>query len=196
VANDFELVLVRHAEAQSYSPDGDAGRRLTQAGHEAAAVLGRAFVALEWTWSHALISPFERARQTCEHVIEALNPLFMRIYDAPLSAPEVTELATPFGDVEALAHLIAARGWVLQSPAPRVVVFGHNPTLEALAALLLTGSTSTTPVRFGTACALHLLLEAPSPIDDILVPLEQAPLPTALLLGYYDQARLSALGGV
>jgi hypothetical protein len=116
---DFELVLVRHAEAQNYSPDGDAGRRLTEAGHAAARRLGQAFVAMEWTWSHALVSPYVRAQQTCEHAQDALSELFTRIYQAPLPTPEECALLTPGGDVAQLAHRIAARGWGLVSPAPR-----------------------------------------------------------------------------
>jgi phosphohistidine phosphatase len=192
---DFELVLVRHAEAQNYSPDGDAGRRLTEAGHAAARRLGQAFVAMEWTWSHALVSPYVRAQQTCEHAQDALSELFTRIYQAPLPTPEECALLTPGGDVAQLAHRIAARGWGLVSPAPRVIVFGHNPTLEALAGLLLTGDARQTPVTFGTATALHLLINAPSPIDSLLVPLDAPELPTAVLLGSYDQARLAALAG-
>lgn len=189
---DFELVLVRHAEAQSYSADGDAGRRLTEAGHGAARTLAAAFVALEWTWSHAFVSPFVRAQQTMQHTHDALSPLFERIYHAALPEAEESALLTPFNtDIEALAHLIAARGWALASPAPRVIVFGHNPTLEALAALLLEGTTSAQPVRFGTAEALHLFVNAPSHIDEILSPQDSPSLPTAVMLGFYDKARLA-----
>lgn len=123
----MDLILWRHAEAE---PDGpDLGRRLTARGVHQAERMG------EWLNRHlpdatrVLASPADRARQTAH----ALQRKFRVV-------PELAPGASP-------AAVLAAAGW----PDARepVVVVGHQPTLGAVAALLLSGAEAAWSVRKG-----------------------------------------------
>lgn len=123
-----EIILLRHAQADSLVPgEVDSERGLTLHGDVEADAVG------EWLKSHAanidvvLCSPARRAQQTAERVLSALGSDIMllsekRIYNA-----------TPGDLIDVLS---------LHEKIERVLLVGHNPGLETLAALLTTGQSS------------------------------------------------------
>lgn len=120
-----DIILLRHAHAESATPgQDDAARALSARGESEADAAGR------WLKDHgvvaplALFSPAARARQTCERVRGALEVADARsdsrLYDA-----------TP----AALIRVIEEH-----ADAPSVLFVGHNPGLENLVALLTEGA--------------------------------------------------------
>ncbi len=113
----MDLILWRHAEAEPGVPD--LGRRLTAKGHRQAERVGA------WLDRHLpddtriLVSPAERAQQTA----------------AALKRPRAT--ANAVGPGATVAAVLAAAGWP-DAREPALVV-GHQPTLGAVAAYLLSG---------------------------------------------------------
>lgn len=119
-----ELILLRHAHAEHGAPGvSDAERALSKRGREEAIAAG------SWMLEHGhipdrtLCSPARRARETLELVQDSIGTGEVEriddIYDA-----------TP-GDLIALADAHRDVG--------RLLLVGHNPGFEQLAALLSTG---------------------------------------------------------
>ena len=189
--NDFELLLMRHGQAQSWADGGDANRTLTESGAQAIARAAKAFVAMGWTWTKAWSSPFERTKQTSQIIWQTLH-------DANLTHPY--ELASPVHADELVVHadpyktarFITKQGHALQGPRPCVAIFGHQPNLAAVASLLL--STEHVNISLGQGDIIHLFVPAPSPFDTILDPKEEEPLPKATLLGFYPRHSLERIG--
>ena len=70
------LHIVRHAKAEDESPTGqDADRPLRKRGHRQAEALGRFFAAEQPRPQLVLASPYQRARETAEHIWAALDIL-------------------------------------------------------------------------------------------------------------------------
>lgn len=121
-----DLILLRHAEALPIAAGGsDRDRPLSVRGEIQAREAGAWLRAQGASFDAVLSSPARRARMTVERVLDALgdgvSPRFVAgIYEA-----------TP-GDLLALLERHV-------SAAPRVLLVGHNPGLEQLAALLLEG---------------------------------------------------------
>lgn len=121
-----ELILLRHAHAESSAPgQDDRARALSPTGLDEAKAAG------DWLRAHglmpdrALYSPAVRTRQT----LEALGDIGC----ADLREEEAIYDASP-GTLIALAD---AHG-----DARRLLLVGHNPGLEQLAALLHSGQSS------------------------------------------------------
>jgi phosphohistidine phosphatase SixA len=187
---DFELLIIRHGHALPYSAEGDAGRLLSERGHEEARTLANACHTLGWVWSAAFISELVRAQQTASHIYKKLADDYARSYDDALPEPEPTALLSPWNtDLDALIALITKRGFSLASPCPRIALFGHNPTLSALANQLVTGDPNHTVAPLHTAEVIHLLVNAPHPIDLALAPDHPTPV-TAELIRYWSQDAL------
>lgn len=119
-----ELILLRHAHAEPAAPgQDDFDRPLSRQGQAEAEAAGR------WLRQHGLVpdrvvtSPARRTRETLEQVLEIVGYVEQRqdarIYDA-----------TP-GTLIQLADEMCE--------FPRVLLVGHNPGLEQLAALLSSG---------------------------------------------------------
>ncbi len=123
----MDLILWRHAEAESGEPD--LGRRLTAKG------LQQADRMAAWLDQHlsattrVLVSPADRAQQTAL----ALKRKFRVV-------PELAPGASP-------AAVLAAAGW--PDAHEPVLVVGHQPTLGEVAALLLSGEEASWSVRKG-----------------------------------------------
>jgi phosphohistidine phosphatase len=113
----MDLILWRHAEAEPGEPD--LGRRLTEKGARQAARMAAWLRPHLPEASRVIASPADRAQETAA----ALGRKFRT----------VDELA-PGASVSAL---LAAAGWP-DSREP-VLVVGHQPTLGAVAAFLLSG---------------------------------------------------------
>lgn len=120
-----EIILVRHAHAETATPGGDDLARVLSVSGEAEADAAGA-----WLEKHAaaptcvLCSPAARSRQTCERILAVLGSADMR------SEPRIYE-ATP-------AVLLR----VLDDHAQEgsVMLVGHNPGLETLVALMTEGA--------------------------------------------------------
>ncbi|NDK38920.1 histidine phosphatase family protein [Pseudoxanthomonas gei] len=119
-----ELILLRHAHAEP-AADGqpDLDRPLTVQGLAEAQAAGRWLAEQGLVPDRVLCSPARRARETLEAVLEATGyveqRLDERIYEA--TAGTLAELADAHRDAE------------------RLLLVGHNPGLERLAALMHSG---------------------------------------------------------
>lgn len=122
-----ELILLRHAHAEPAAPgQSDFDRPLSPIGVSEAEVAGK------WITEHRLIpdravySPARRTRETLEAVLGVTGYVEQRleesIYEA--TAGTLIALADAHRDVD------------------RLLLLGHNPGLERLAALLHSGSSS------------------------------------------------------
>lgn len=118
-----ELILLRHAHAESPGTGEDMQRPLSAEGQAAAEAVGR------WLVEHALVpdcvlcSPAARTRQTLEAVLRVVGYVDQR------TEPEIYE-ATPGTLMELIDRHCAVR---------RLMVVGHNPGLEQLVALMESG---------------------------------------------------------
>ena len=125
----MELILWRHAEAEPGEPD--LGRRLTAKGQKQAERVGA------WLDRHlpestrVLVSPAYRAQQTAL----ALKRKFKTV-------PEI-------GPGASVAAVLTAAGWP-DAREPALIV-GHQPTLGAVAAFLLSGEEVSWAVKKGAA---------------------------------------------
>jgi len=119
-----ELILLRHAHAEPAAPgQADLDRPLSPEGLAEAEAAGRWLAAHDLVPDCVLCSPARRTRETLEAVLAAVGYVEQRL------APEVYE-ATP-GALIALADA--------HRDAERLLIVGHNPGLERLAALLHSG---------------------------------------------------------
>lgn len=119
-----ELILLRHAHAEpAASGQSDLDRPLSSEGHAEAEAAGA------WLRDHGLVpdrvlcSPARRTRETLEAVLAAVGYVDQRLDDSVYDA-------TP-GTLAALADNHREAG--------RLLLVGHNPGLEQLAALMHSG---------------------------------------------------------
>lgn len=119
-----ELILLRHAHAESARDDQrDFDRALSLTGQAEAEAAGRWLQDNGCLPDRVVCSPAQRARQTAERALQALGYVDVRyderIYEAtPGALMEVADAHREIG---------------------RVMLVGHNPGFEQLAALLSTG---------------------------------------------------------
>lgn len=120
-----ELILVRHAEAETEAASGkDQDRVLTTHGMEEARAAGVWLATHGVVPNHVLCSPARRAEQTARLVLRELGSTSIpdqaeEIYNA--TPGELLALLDQYGDARA------------------VLLIGHNPGLERLVALLVEG---------------------------------------------------------
>jgi phosphohistidine phosphatase len=119
-----ELWILRHAEAESTGPEGDASRRLTRDGRHRAREVGRSLADRGLRPGRVVSSPYLRARETAE--IAAAEA-------APGLGIELDPGLEPGGDPGEAARAI------LRDGALPALLVGHNPDLSELV-LALTGS--------------------------------------------------------
>ena len=119
-----ELILLRHAHAEPAAPgQADLDRPLSAEGLAEAESAGRGIKDNAWVPDCVLCSPSRRTRETLEAVLGEVGYIDQRI------EPSIYE-ATP-GGLIALADAHRDVG--------RLMLVGHNPGLERLAALLHSG---------------------------------------------------------
>jgi phosphohistidine phosphatase len=119
-----ELILLRHAHAEPAAPgQADLDRPLSAEGHAEAEAAGRWLSENRMVPDCVLCSPSRRTRETLEAVLTAIGYVDQRI------EPSIYE-ATP----GTLISLADAHG-----SSERLLVVGHNPGMEQLAALLHSG---------------------------------------------------------
>jgi phosphohistidine phosphatase SixA len=119
-----ELVLLRHAHAETAAPgQDDFDRALSPQGQAEAEAAGRWLLDHRYAPDLVVYSPARRTRETVERVLETLGyheqRAEQRIYDA--TPGTLMQVADEHKDIG------------------RVLLVGHNPGLEQLAALLSSG---------------------------------------------------------
>lgn len=126
----MDLILWRHAEAEEPKPGmSDMKRRLTPRGEKQARLVGRWLRQQLPKNTRILVSPAMRTQQTV----------------LPLELPYDTE--ERIGPGASPADLLSAAGWP-NLPAA-VLIVGHQPTLGALASLLVCGKEGDFSIRKG-----------------------------------------------
>jgi phosphohistidine phosphatase len=122
------LLLIRHAHAGERDPaqwPDDTQRPLTDKGRKVQREVSRFLRKRNLAPSLVLTSPWLRAMQTAEIVVEAARATQPPVPCEPLAAdPDLVRLADFVGD---------------QPPDAIVALVGHSPWMEELAALLLAG---------------------------------------------------------
>jgi len=123
----MDLILWRHAEAEPGEPD--LGRRLTSKGLKQAERMGEWLDRFLPDGTRVLASPADRAQQTAL----ALKRKFKTVDEIAPGA--------------SVAAVLAAAGWP-DAREPTLIV-GHQPTLGAVAAFLLSGEEAYWAVKKG-----------------------------------------------
>lgn len=190
--NDFELLLMRHGDADDWSEHGDEARALTARGEAAIRRAAVAFEPLGLGWSEAWSSPAVRAHKTAHAVWETHNTWYERAYGQALGLPKTHDALGVNSPVEELARFLVSRGQRFAGPRPTLAAFGHQPNLESLVSLLMVGSLEAR-LSIGRGDLVHLFVSAPSPFDLMLDPKEVEPLPRAVMLGFYPRTALELI---
>jgi phosphohistidine phosphatase len=116
------LLILRHAKTQSDAPAGDHVRELTERGHHNAAAMGAYIHNLIGTPDAIVTSDATRARQTAEIVASAVD------FTAPLTVEPRIYAADP----DTLLAVVRR----IPDGVQTVIIVGHNPGFEELAAAL------------------------------------------------------------
>jgi phosphohistidine phosphatase len=146
------LLLVRHANAGDHDPSrwpDDRDRPLTDKGRKTHRRVSRLLGRLDYIPSLVLTSPWLRAAQTAEILVETLELVHPPVPCEALAAdPDAARLAECVGD---------------QGPDATVAMVGHSPWMEELAALLLGGSVSGLRIAFPKSGVMGIDLEKLEP---------------------------------
>lgn len=119
-----ELILLRHAHAEPQAgAQSDADRPLSQVGRDEAQAAARWLKEQGLVPDRVLVSPSVRTRETAQAVLDAL--------DLPAPREEAAIYDASSGDLMALADQ--------HRDATRLLMVGHNPGFEQLAALMHSG---------------------------------------------------------
>lgn len=140
------LSVVRHAKAER--PEGyasDFTRPLTPRGHKDATRLGALLACLEPKVDCILCSPAARAAQTADRVAAALG------YSKSVAWEDSIYLASADTLLEVLRRV--------PEDAEHLVLIGHNPGLEELAAGLCSGAPDNRVLTLITATVAHFDLD-------------------------------------
>lgn len=149
----MQLYLIRHAiavDSDSAVATHDGQHALTEVGVEKMRKHARALKRLGVEFTVLLTSPLLRARQTAEILAEVLRH-GDRI--------ETCDALAPGGDPDGVIDVLRPL-----ETASRVGVVGHNPDLEELATMLISGqSTAGIAFRKGGICRIDITSFSPSP---------------------------------
>jgi phosphohistidine phosphatase len=140
------LSILRHAKAER--PEGypnDFSRPLTTRGHKDAARMGAFLAGMEPAVDCILSSPAARAAQTAEHIAAELS------YTKTVGWEASIYLASDDTLLELLRRA--------PEEAEHVVLIGHNPGLEELAAGLCSGASDNSVLTLVTASLAHFELD-------------------------------------
>lgn len=138
------LLILRHAKTRSDAPKGDHARQLTDRGLRDAAAMAAYIRTLVGTPEAIVTSDARRAQQTAEIVANGVA----------FSAPLTIEPRVYAADLDSLFGVVRD----LPDASDRVVLIGHNPGLEELAAALASGEEA---VRLPTSALAHLEFDVP-----------------------------------
>jgi phosphohistidine phosphatase len=126
----MNLYLLRHAIAAE--PDEnteDSQRPLTEKGRKKLGQIARNLEKLELEFDVIITSPYLRARQTADVVVDALDIKKKRVVES--------ENLVPFGFAAKLVEEINAR-----EPVENLLLVGHEPFLSQLIGTLIAGDAS------------------------------------------------------
>lgn len=140
------LSVVRHAKAER--PEGypsDFARPLTSRGHKDAARLGSLLAELQPPVDCILSSPAARAAQTADRMAAALG----------FTESVTWENAIYLASADTLLELLRRA----PEEAEHIVLIGHNPGLEELAAGLCSGAPDNSVLTLITATVAHFDLD-------------------------------------
>ena len=135
------VVLIRHGEAEDHNTGGDAARELTARGRDELKEVSGGLRQIVPKFDRMASSPLIRARQTAEIIAERFN--YVKIETLDSLAPE--------GEISKTIN------WLFAQPLNSAICLaGHEPSISALAATLLSGA----PRPFiifnkGSACAIE-----------------------------------------
>ena len=141
-----ELILLRHAHAEAGAEgQADIDRALSRQGLAEAEAAGRWLKEHNYLPDRVLVSPARRTRETLEEVLRQLGYVEQRqdqrIYDA--TPGTLMQVADELRDIA------------------RVMLVGHNPGLEQMAALLSSGQSGEfRGMPAGAIAVLHLPADA------------------------------------
>ena len=141
-----ELILLRHAHAEAAGPaQSDLDRPLSRQGLAESEAAGRWLKEHGYLPDRVLVSPARRTRETLEEVLRQLGYVEQRqeqrIYEA--TPGTLMQVADELRDIA------------------RVMLVGHNPGLEQMAALLSSGQSGEfRGMPAGAIAVLHLPAEA------------------------------------
>jgi len=125
VPGTIELLVMRHGEAEDWAGEGgDAARQLTARGRTMAVRAGAMLRAAGLAPTVAIASPFVRARQTMEGVLEAAG--------APLEAQDEPRLVPGTPPAIAITALRDAA-----DDGGRLLAVTHNPCITSLLSRLV-----------------------------------------------------------
>ena len=127
----MELLLIRHAQAESYA-SSDSERALTDKGRSQSREVGKFLRELDLLPDITLASPLVRARQTAETLCDTAGA------ESPIIQPW---LACGMSPHEAMQELIAYADF------SRIAIVGHEPDFSGLAGWLLGSQTGGIHVR-------------------------------------------------
>jgi phosphohistidine phosphatase len=125
----MNLYLLRHAIAAPRGVSGyalDSKRPLTSDGAKKMRRVAKGMLALNLSFDHILSSPYVRAHQTSEIVVDVFKAK---------EKLKLTKHLTPSGNPEALLREVDS----LPKPADHVLLVGHEPYLSRLISQLFTG---------------------------------------------------------
>ena len=139
------LILLRHAKAVAYSPEGDFNRELAPRGRAQAERLGRWLADKPFAPALVYASPARRTRETADLAIAALSVKPERVDEASLYNADVADI---------LALIRAA-----PDAQERLMVVGHNPGTAEVANFLAGSGDSAALLMLGRkyptcACAV------------------------------------------
>jgi phosphohistidine phosphatase len=144
----MRLLLIRHAHAGDRDPEqwpDDRERPLTDKGRKTHRKVSRALGKLDLVPAKVLTSPWLRAAQTADLMVQELGLSTPAIPVAGLATePDLVHLADDIGD-----------------PGPDAVValVGHSPWIEELASLLLTDATGGLRLDYPKSGVMEIELE-------------------------------------
>lgn len=119
----FELLFMRHAQAEDRADGGDSERALTAEGRATAARMGRALKAMGLDFQGAVASPFRRARETAGLVMAEV--WFEEEW--PTDA-----MLTPSAPPSETINTLVAHARAIHGPTPRLLAVGHNPNITSV----------------------------------------------------------------
>ena len=126
------LLILRHAKAEKDASQGDKGRALTRRGRRDAAAIGQWMGALVGSPDAVVTSDARRAQETADLVASAIG----------FTGPITTEPDIYDADRDTLLRVVRR----LPDSADCVLLVGHNPGCEQLAALLAGEEATVSPL--------------------------------------------------
>jgi phosphohistidine phosphatase len=139
----MQVILIRHATAESAGPEGDEARKLTEAGRAEAAATAEALRAMGLKLDLVLTSPLARARETAEIVAQAHGGALVE-----------TEAFLGSADKARAGKLRKRLARLATEQVETVGLVGHAPAIDEYVAKLVAGKKriGTSLSKAGAAC--------------------------------------------